>query len=53
MKLWKMAIEGQLRHDRMETDLETEVLSDSKHKGSFHSLKTHARFVKDLGRRPR
>ncbi len=48
-KLWKMAKEVQLRHDRMETDLEAEALSDSKHRGSFHTLKTHVRFAKDLG----
>lgn len=40
-KLWKMATEAQLRDDRMETDLEAEALSDSKHGGSIHSSKTH------------
>jgi len=30
-KLWKMATEAQLRQDRMETDLEAEQLSNSKH----------------------
>lgn len=48
-KLWKMATEVQLRPDRMETDLEAEALGDSKHRGSFQSLKTHVRFAKDLG----
>lgn len=45
-----MAIEAQLRDDRMETDLEAATLSDSKHRVSFHGFKTHVRFVKDLGR---
>lgn len=49
-KLWKMAVETQLRHDRMETDLEAEALSDSKHRGSFQSFKTDVCFAKDLGR---
>lgn len=44
-----MAIEVQLRHDRMETDLGAEALSDSKHKSSSHTLKSHVRFAKDLG----
>lgn len=44
-----MATEVQLRHDRMETDLEAEALSDSKHRGSFYSFKSHVRFAKDLG----
>lgn len=45
-----MAGGAQLRHDRMETDLEAEALGDSKHRASFHSLWTHVRFVKDLRR---
>lgn len=49
-KLWKMAIEAQLRNDRMETDLEAEALSDSKHGVSTRSLKSHVRFAKDSGR---
>lgn len=44
-----MAIEVHLRHDRMETDLEAEALSDSKHRGSFHTRKTHVRFAQDSG----
>lgn len=44
-----MAKEVQLRHDRMETDLEAEALSDSKHRVSFHSLKTYVRFAKNPG----
>lgn len=44
-----MATETRQRLNKMETDLEAEALSDSKHRGSFHSLKTpFMPFAKDL-----
>lgn len=41
-------MEVQLRQDRMETDLEAEALSDSKHR-SYHSFKTNVCFAEGSG----